>query len=131
MFNNLFSFTSIGLTFDGVGVAILGFAFFAAKTSSFFLNAATFVGANPMAMEDGITARTDGIAGTILLFVGFILQVLGANGVACEIAAKILYSFLAVIVICYFLIIRKKLISHQMKKAKEFGDNYQNRPKPS
>ncbi|MBI3916891.1 MAG: hypothetical protein HY322_07780 [Betaproteobacteria bacterium] len=122
--NNLLDLNSVGLVYDGIGVSILGYAFFSTKISAFFLNSQTFYGGNAGVLEAGIETRTDGITGTALLIVGFVLQWLGANNYKWDAAGLFLLGFLALFLLCYFLFFKKKATKFQLRKAKEFEEKW-------
>lgn len=113
----LLTLTAVGLAYDGIGVTILGFAFFSKSIKSMMVESGTYWGGNNALLESLVHARTDGVTGTTLLVVGFILQWLGSIGVACESAGKVLLIILFVSIILYIIYLRKKLISLQVSKG--------------
>ena len=120
MMESMFSLTSIGLAYDGFGVAILGYAFFSTRAATIFLNSRTFYRGNRGMLQAGMKTRTDGITGTILLVIGFILQLLGAHSFSLSRIGQILLGLLFLFLVCYGLFIRTLAVKYQLKKAAEF-----------
>lgn len=116
---HLFQLSTIGLTYDGVGVAILGFAFFSKSLDALIVESGTYYGGNNAALESLIQSQTDGVTGTILLLTGFILQLLASIGVRCELAGQLLAVFLLVAGIGYFLFLRRTIVGRRFQKAKQ------------
>ena len=100
---HLFQLSTIGLAYDGVGVAILGFAFFSKSLDAQIVESGTYYGGNDAVLRSLIQSQTDGVVGTILLLTGFMLQLLASVGVRCELFGQILAVFLLVAGIGYFL----------------------------
>jgi len=113
----LFTLTAVGLAYDGIGVTILGFAFFSKSIKSMMIESGTYWGGNNALLESLVHARTDGVTGTALLVIGFILQWLGSLGIVYEFAGKILLGILVFGVLLYIIFLRKKLISFQIAKG--------------
>lgn len=112
---------SVGLAYDGVGVAVLGYAFFRTGVSSLYLNSVTFWGGNRGVLEASVAGRTDGVTGTALLVVGFVLQWLGVNDVYRTFVGGALVVLLATFLVGYVLIMRRSAINYQLRKADEFA----------
>lgn len=117
MVDHLFQISSVGLLYDGVGVTILGFAFFSKSIKEMMVESGTYYGGNNALLQSLIHTRTDGITGTILLLIGFFLQWFGSLGVHYEFLGEILFIVLVAVLFCYVLFIRKALISLQMSKG--------------
>jgi len=116
---HLFQLNAIGLVYDGVGVAILGFAFFSKSLDALLKESNAYYGGNAHLQKSLIQSQVDGITGTIFLFLGFILQFLGSVGVRCDLAGQILVVCLIVAAICYFPFLRPKISERRCKKANE------------
>lgn len=121
---NFLSLTSVGLFYDGAGVAILGYAFFATPVSALFLNSQTFYGGNAGVLQAGVGTRTDGITGTVLLLAGFTLQWFGANNYNSRLVGVVLLVFLASFLLCYFLFLKTKVVKFQLRRAREFEEKW-------
>ena len=115
--NNLFTFAAVGLAFDGIGVAILGYSFFAKSIRNLKDESDPHWDSNRDLLASLIQARTDGISGTSLLFTGFILQWFGTLGFASDIAGNIFFVGLFMFLSLYFGFLRKRLISIQVAKS--------------
>lgn len=112
--------TVIGLAYDAAGVVVIGFAFFSAKVSALFLNSQTFYGGNPDILVSGIKTRTDGIVGTVLLVLGFVLQILGTYNAQVPYMTSLALIVLVLFLVCYWAFLRKRLVAHQQKLAERF-----------
>jgi len=97
----LFHLGSVGLLYDGAGVVALGFAFFLKSTKAMMVESGTYWGGNDALLESLIQQRTDGVAGTILLFVGFLLQWSSSLGMHSDQSGKILFIILIVVSLTY------------------------------
>ena len=120
----LYNFTAIGLTYDVVGVAILGFAFFSTPISAIFLNSRHFHGGNNGVLNAGIEIKTDGITGTAILFIGFVFQFLGAAACSSEIISQLFLLFLLIFLISYFVFLRKSIFKYFERRAKAFEEKW-------
>ena len=65
--DQIFSFTAIGLAYDGVGIAVLGFAFFSRSIPAMMIESGTYWGGNDALLESLVRSRTDGVTGTARL----------------------------------------------------------------
>ncbi len=110
---------SVGLVFDGVGVVILGFAFFTRSVKAMAVESGTFYDGNDALIKSLIESRTDGIAGTLVLLLGFVLQLLSAIGVECVVAAKVLLVSLVGLMLIYCFLIRSRLVNKQLQAGKK------------
>lgn len=121
---NLYTLSSVGLAYDGVGVAIIGLAFFSKTIRRMLEEAGTLYGGNNALLESLIQSRTDGVTGTVLLVGGFFLQWLGvwSVNVTSEILGKYLLAALAIWVILYFSYLRKTIIAKQLEKASKLKE---------
>lgn len=117
MTNSIFTLSACGLAFDGFGVAVLGYAFFSRTLKSLETESGTYWGGNNALLESLIQSRTDGISGTLLLVVGFVLQWFGAVGAEEWLVAAILYAVLALLLLGYFCGGRKALVERQLQTA--------------
>jgi len=113
----LLSLASVGLAYDGIGVTILGFAFFSKSIKSMMIESGTYWGGNNALLESLIQARTDGVTGTSFLVAGFFLQWLGSLGVANKPTGITLLFILVFIILLYVSFLRDKLISMQVAKG--------------
>ncbi|MEK7748058.1 MAG: hypothetical protein AAB300_03185, partial [Nitrospirota bacterium] len=84
---------SVGLMYDGVGVVALGFALFLKSVKAMVIESGTYFGGNNALLESLIQQRTDVVAGTSFLVVGFFLQFLGSPMCAVKMRGKSLLSF--------------------------------------
>lgn len=98
-------------------MAVLGYAFFSRTLKSLETESATFYGGNNALLESLIQSRTDGISGTFLLVVGFVLQWFGAVGVEQWCIAVMLYTVLTMLLLIYFCGGRRVLIERQSQRA--------------
>ena len=105
--------------YDGIGVAIIGYAFFSKSVETITEESSTYWNANSSLLRSIVQARTDGVTGTILLFTGFVLQWLGSMGIQCEFASQILLGVLAVAILVYFIGLRTYFIGKQVAKAQD------------
>jgi len=100
-----------------MGVAILGFAFFSKSLSALIVESGSYWGGNNALLESLIQSQADGVAGTFLLLVGFVLQFLGSLGIQCEIAAQLSWSVLAILLVAYVTIVRRRLVAGRLRRA--------------
>jgi hypothetical protein len=77
----------------------------------------TYWGGNNALLESLIQQRTDGVAGTSFLVVGFILQFLGSLGIHCESASKGLVVILVLVGLSYLLFLRERTITLQVSRG--------------
>ena len=115
----IFQLGSVGLVYDVLGVTIFGIAFFTKSLDALIVESGTYYGGNNAALESLIQSQTDGVTGTIILFVGFLLQFLGSVGLHCELAGKILAVILVVMCVSYFGFLRKRMVGYRFQKAKQ------------
>jgi len=80
-------------------------------------------GGNDPLLESLIQQRADSVAGTLLLFVGFLLQWFVSLGMHSDQSGKILFIFLVVMSLIYVSFLRNKLISLQVSRARPFDSN--------
>ena len=106
----LLQFTACGLIFDAIGVLLLGFAFFFKTKESISQEAGTYFNSNPYVLRSIVASKFDGMTGTALLFIGFVLQVFGYAGWENEVVLVFSYLVLVVFVFTYFAVLRKKSI---------------------
>jgi hypothetical protein len=119
MIDELFRLNSVGLIYDGVGVVILGFAFFTKSVKAMTVESGTYYGGNDALLKSLIQSRTDGMVGTLVLFLGFLFQFLGAVGVECVTVAKGFMVGLLVMLIGYVFFIRKRFVDSQFSSGKK------------
>lgn len=117
MFDHLFKVGSIALLYDGLGVAVLGFAFFSKSIKEMMVESGTYYGGNDALLQSLVHTRTDGVTGTVLLLIGFFLQLFGSFGILFEFLGETLFVVLIVFFLSYVIFLRKKLISVQMAKG--------------
>lgn len=113
----LFQLSSVGLLYDGVGVVALGFAFFLKSVKAMMVESGTYWDGNDALLRSLIQQRTDGVVGTSLLVIGFLLQWFGSLGVRCDLVGKLLLIVLVAASFAYVLFLRKKLISLQVSRG--------------
>ena len=107
----------------------MGFAFFKKSLGTLiFENKPTYGGNNP-ALESLIQSQTDGITGTIFLFVGFILQFLGSVGMHDELVGQILAAIFLVAGTGYFALVRQRIVSRRFEKANELRATHRQQSK--
>lgn len=83
------------------------------------LNSKTFWGGNEGLLLEGLKARIDGTAGTALLVLGFLFQILGSNGVRSPASpSAALVGLLFVLVVLYVAWFRRACIARQKLLAK-------------
>lgn len=117
MIEQLIQLGSVGLIYDGVGVVVLGFAFFLKSVKEMMVESGAYWDGNDALLQSLIHQRTDGVVGTSLLLVGFLLQLLGTLGMQCKLAGELLLVFLAAGCVAYVLYLRKKLIAIQVARS--------------
>lgn len=115
----IFQLGSVGLVYDVTGVVILGIAFFTKSLNAMIVESGTYYGGNNAALESLIQSQTDGVTGTIFLFLGFVLQFLGTVGLHCESAGRVLAITLFIMGISYFGFLRKRIVGYRFQKAKQ------------
>jgi hypothetical protein len=113
-----FHLSSVGLLYDGAGVVALGFAFFLKTTKAMMVESGTYYDGNDALLESLIQQRTDGVAGTLLLMVGFLLQWFASLGAHSDQSGKILFIVLILISLAYVAFLRGKLMSLQVSRGK-------------
>jgi hypothetical protein len=114
----LFHLGSVGLLYDGAGVVALGFSFFLKSTKAMMVESGTYYGGNDALLESLIQQRTDGVTGTLLLMVGFLLQWFASLGMHSDQSGKILFIVFIVISLAYVAFLRGKLMSLQISRGK-------------
>ena len=107
----------IGLTYDVVGVLILGHAFFGKSLEAILIESGTYWGGNDALMKSLIETKVDGIAGTTMLLVGFFLQLISYLHVDNKLASSILWGALLILVAGYFLGGRRRIVTAQLSRA--------------
>lgn len=122
MLDPFLNLMAAGLAFDGFGVLVLAYAFFVRSIDSLATESGTYYGGNNALLSSLIQARTDGIVGTLLLVIGFVLQWLAAVGISEPKVAGILYVLLAVLLAGYLGAIRRILVSRQFRRALRLRD---------
>ena len=115
--DNVFTFTAVGLAFDGIGVAILGYAFFSKSVAAMMVESGSYYGGNDALLYSLIQSRTDGVAGTALLIAGFILQWFGFIGIASVVVGQLLLAVLVILLLLYSIFLRNRLISIQVSRG--------------
>ena len=113
----LLQLNSVGLLYDGAGVIALGFAFFLKSIKAMTVESGSYWGGNNALLGSLIQQRTDGVAGTLLLIVGFLLQWFGFLGLRSDLGGGILLIVLVAVSLAYVLFLRKKLMSLQMSRG--------------
>lgn len=111
------NFTPCGLIFDICGVLLLGFAFFLKTTESMIQESGTTW--DSKAYFNVVSGKSDGIFGTLLLFIGFIYQVVGYVGVTSTKTIIASFSVLVIFLTIYFLFLRGWLIKKWVAKIEK------------
>ena len=110
----------IGLIYDIVGVFVLGFALAITTVKDLAAQAAAHYGYNPSAFDSLVNQRTDAWFGVSLLALGFMMQALGATGIAfpeiCWIILPIILGLLCVALVP----MRKCALKQARRKRDEF-----------
>lgn len=101
---------ALGLAYDGLGVLVLGAPGFFRMKENIKKDAATGWGFSPNVVRSLLLLRLDTGAGSILLFLGFLFQLLAALSVKLPYAAcLVLWMFAFLYVTVYWLYLRSKL----------------------
>ena len=117
MIEHLFQLGTVGLIYDGLGIVVLGYAFFSKTIKEMMVESGTYYNGNNALLQSLIHTRTDGVTGTVLLLIGFLLQLFGSLGIRCAWLGETLVFILAAISFAYALFLRKKIISIQVSKG--------------
>jgi hypothetical protein len=112
------SLTSVGLVFDVVGVIGLGAAFFLKSPESLSVESGNFFGGNNATLKSRAASQCDGVFGTSMLVIGFVLQLCGVNGIQSSGGAQILYVVLILFTLFYVGFARTSFVEDRVKKAK-------------
>ena len=78
-----------------------------------------YVTYNSHLVKTNILSRLDGISGTILLFIGFVLQLLGYLNLSAKIIGAIFLGLLLFVLVFYCSFLRKKLFLTQDESIKQ------------
>lgn len=109
--------TASGLLFDLAGVILLGFAFFFKTLESIKQESqVNYYGCNPHIVRNIIASKLDGMTGTLLLAIGFVLQFLGVLKISNSCFVVGSYIFLLLFLVSYFAGIRQKAINTLVNK---------------
>jgi len=109
MMQNFLHFTPCGLVLDACGVLLLGLSFFLKTTDSMIEESGTTW--DSKAYITVASSKSDGIFGSLLLFLGFIYQTLGYSGVQSKSIVIVSYAALIIFLFLYLFILRKFLIN--------------------
>ncbi len=85
-----------GLSYDIVGVLVLGYALVIPSDKQLVMLAGTYWGNNPHLLDALVKQRTDAWFGVTLLVCGFIMQAFGAGGSAFPTASWIILPLILV-----------------------------------
>ena len=99
LFENVLAFTPCGLVLDACGVVLLGMSFFLKDAGSMIEESGTTW--NSDAYKTVAVGKSDGIFGTLLLFLGFIYQVFGYVGFGSVFLVGASYVLLAAFLVVY------------------------------
>ncbi|HOP22571.1 MAG TPA: hypothetical protein PK055_04000 [Gammaproteobacteria bacterium] len=116
---NIYDFTTCGLLFDVAGALFLGIAFFFKNNKQIISESGTYWNSNPHLMKSIILSKFDGIFGTVLLFLGFIFQILGKLMYQNSDLIQFLYLFLFFFVIDYICITRELLSGNLFESLRD------------
>ncbi len=119
--DNLFYFTICGLLYDGTGVLLLGYAFFGQSKKMIRQESGTYLNFNPYILKEKIYTKFDGMAGSLLLFLGFFFQILGQFYTEYESVVMYLYILLFIGLLEYFFVVRKKRVEEWFDELKELS----------
>jgi hypothetical protein len=101
---------AIGLVYDGFGVLVLGAPGFFRMKENIRNDAKTAWGFSPNTVRSLLLLRMDTAAGSILLFLGFVFQLLAALSVNFPfVFCLLLWVFVLVYSFTYWLFLRSKL----------------------
>ena len=123
MEDKLFQFIACGLTYDVTGVVLLGFAFFFKTKKAIMQEAVSCYSYNTFILEALIATKLDGIVGSTLLMVGFIFQLLGYIGFQNKYIVIISYLVLLILLIIYFVNLRKRIVKSWLEEIIENNKN--------
>lgn len=115
MIENALTLPAIGLLYDAAGVLALGVAFFGKRRSTIQAESETRFDYNQDLMVALITSRVDGIFGSTLLLIGFVLQFLGQLGGESSLMILALFAAWVAINILFWLVGRRFLIDREAK----------------
>ncbi len=101
---------ALGLVYDGLGITILGLPAFLRTRRDLRQEAETHIGYNSAVLENAILLRLDTAAGSILLIIGFALQLIDRLGATLSTPlAWILGLFLPAYPVLYWFVVRRWL----------------------
>ncbi|MFT6046291.1 MAG: hypothetical protein ACI9WC_001996 [Arenicella sp.] len=117
MIETALTITTIGLLFDAVGVTFLAISFYEQTPERLALSDVVKYYGNQAVLRNLCIARTDGLTGTVLLVLGFMIQFIGQFGFESEIVEIIFVLGLIVFLCGYRLSLRQKFIDAQYKRG--------------
>lgn len=113
MIEKILTFTSVGLTYDLAGVIVLGMAFFRKGRSTILAESESRYDYNSDILKSLIISRIDGILGSILLMMGFFLQLLGYLGFNSMWSVVVAYGWLLLGFTAYSYRLREILVRRE------------------
>lgn len=116
----------LGLIYDGVGVTVLGIPSLLESAKNTHRESATYWDGNKPLMQRLIRAKFDTSAGSILLIVGFVLQLLATLKVQGSLWAAVpLWVFVVALPTAYFASWRSKLVARFATSVAAMGQKSQ------
>src|SRR5258706_3592433 len=108
----------VGPVYDGVGVCMLGLPSLLTSTKEIGLESGTYWDGNNALLRRLVLNKLDTTAGSFMLIVGFVLQLLATLKVSLNpTIAVMLWIALAVLPLAYFYAWRTRLLTRYMKQA--------------
>ena len=123
MANSILSFSACGLYYDVAGALLLGFAFFFKSKEQIINEAGINWDSDPHVLRNIASTKLDGTLGTVLLFIGFIYQILGITMVSNSHITIISYILLVFIIFLYFVCYRKIIVNKWCAELEEKINN--------
>lgn len=115
--SSLLSLASVGLIFDAAGVIALGYAFFVRPNKVTLDENWAYVDANIPDLRHAMESRMDGMFGTALLLVGFVVQLLSVMDVQSKTVSVLLLAVLFLIIVLYVTIVRRHIVNRRLKEV--------------
>jgi hypothetical protein len=116
---DLNTLAAVGLLYDIVGVIILGLSLAATSDVNIKRQAGTYYNFNSSVLTTLVEQRTDARFGLFLLVLGFLFQFFFAIGIAIEDATKNLLLIALVLVVLFYVVVRKPLVKRIASKLRE------------
>lgn len=119
MIEALCNLNVIGLVYDGLGVAILGIPSLVESAEDTHRESGTYWDSNEPLMQRLVRAKFDTSAGSVVLVLGFIMQLLATLGVGgTPLIVALLWALIVVLPLSYFFFWRRRLVASYIAAIK-------------